>query len=202
MYLKLRVSSGFLINTSRNERDIGWSTTATNARFAQDRTVSAVVPGLNLCTCADTIRPIGEYQTSYQSVIRGMTMTMEEAELVPEVIDLTVNGRPRQAHRRLYPRLLQVLREELGLTGTKYGCGEGLCGACTVLIDGKAGRAGRERQPARSATSVHRRGRDAVRLLLPRNDHERCGAAAGESASGEKRDNRKNGGQYLPVQQL
>jgi len=63
---------------------------------------------------------------------------MEEAELVPEVIDLTVNGRPRQAHRRLYPRLLQVLREELGLTGTKYGCGEGLCGACTVLIDGKA----------------------------------------------------------------
>ena len=63
-------------------------------------------------------------------------MTAEEAELVPEVIDLTVNGRPRQAHPRLYPTLLQALREELGLTGTKYGCGEGLCGACTVLIGG------------------------------------------------------------------
>jgi aerobic-type carbon monoxide dehydrogenase small subunit (CoxS/CutS family) len=65
-------------------------------------------------------------------------MTTKEAELPLEVIDLTVNGQPRQAHPRLYPTLLQALREELGLTGTKYGCGEGLCGACTVLIDGKA----------------------------------------------------------------
>lgn len=65
-------------------------------------------------------------------------MTTQEAEPLPEVIDLTVNGQPRQSDPRLYPTLLQALREELGLTGTKYGCGEGLCGACTVLIDGKA----------------------------------------------------------------
>ncbi len=37
-------------------------------------------------------------------------------------------------------RLLWVLRSDLGLTGTKYGCGEGICGACTVLIDRKASR--------------------------------------------------------------
>jgi isoquinoline 1-oxidoreductase subunit alpha len=36
--------------------------------------------------------------------------------------------------------LLWVIREELGLTGTKYGCGRALCGACTVLVDGKARR--------------------------------------------------------------
>ena len=76
-------------------------------------------------------------------------MTAERAQPEPEVIDLTVNGRPRQAHPRSYPTLLQALREELGLTGTKYGCGEGLCGACAVLIDGKAVRSCRT--PTQSA---------------------------------------------------
>ena len=49
----------------------------------------------------------------------------------------TVNGQRREL--RAYPlaRLLDVLREELGLTGTKEGCGEGECGACAVLLDGE-----------------------------------------------------------------
>lgn len=51
-------------------------------------------------------------------------------------IFLTVNGEPKTV--RAYPmeRLLDVLREELGLTGTKEGCGEGECGTCSVLMDG------------------------------------------------------------------
>jgi carbon-monoxide dehydrogenase small subunit len=51
-------------------------------------------------------------------------------------ISLSVNGEPKTV--RAYPmeRLLDVLRHELGLTGTKEGCGEGECGACSVLIDG------------------------------------------------------------------
>jgi aerobic carbon-monoxide dehydrogenase small subunit len=49
---------------------------------------------------------------------------------------LTVNGRTTEIAAPPMKRLLDVLREDLGLTGTKEGCGEGECGACTVLVDG------------------------------------------------------------------
>lgn len=55
-------------------------------------------------------------------------------------IRLTVNGRPCSVDAEPQTSLLSVLREQLDLTGSKYGCGEGQCGACTVLIDGKAHR--------------------------------------------------------------
>ena len=51
---------------------------------------------------------------------------------------LTVNGETIDADVHPLKRLLDVLREDIGLTGTKEGCGEGECGACTVLIDGEA----------------------------------------------------------------
>src|SRR5947208_7416473 len=51
-------------------------------------------------------------------------------------MQLTVNGRRRRVDVHPLKRLLDVLREDCGLTGTKEGCGEGECGACTVLIDG------------------------------------------------------------------
>jgi carbon-monoxide dehydrogenase small subunit/xanthine dehydrogenase small subunit len=51
---------------------------------------------------------------------------------------LTVNGKARTVNAHPMKRLLDVLREDCGLTGTKEGCGEGECGACTVLIDGVA----------------------------------------------------------------
>lgn len=47
-----------------------------------------------------------------------------------------LNGRARDVRAAPMKRLLDVLREECGLTGTKEGCGEGECGACTVLVDG------------------------------------------------------------------
>ena len=48
----------------------------------------------------------------------------------------TLNGKTRNVPAAPMKRLLDVLREECGLTGTKEGCGEGECGACTVLLDG------------------------------------------------------------------
>jgi aerobic-type carbon monoxide dehydrogenase small subunit (CoxS/CutS family) len=56
-------------------------------------------------------------------------------------IQLRVNGTDYHLKIRPWATLLEVLREELGLTGTKEGCGEGECGACTVIIDGKAANA-------------------------------------------------------------
>lgn len=52
-------------------------------------------------------------------------------------VTLTVNGVARTVTTDPQRPLLDVLREDLHLTGTKYGCGEGRCGACTVLVDGK-----------------------------------------------------------------
>ena len=53
---------------------------------------------------------------------------------------LQINGRKYQVTADPQTSLLSILREFLDLTGSKYGCGEGQCGACTVLIDGKARR--------------------------------------------------------------
>jgi carbon-monoxide dehydrogenase small subunit len=55
-----------------------------------------------------------------------------------KTITFTVNGRPETVTTDPERPLLEVLREDLGLTGTKCGCGEGQCGACTVLIDGES----------------------------------------------------------------
>ena len=52
-------------------------------------------------------------------------------------VEFTVNGEKREAEVFPMARLLDVLREELLLTGTKEGCGEGECGACTVIVDGQ-----------------------------------------------------------------
>jgi aerobic-type carbon monoxide dehydrogenase small subunit (CoxS/CutS family) len=56
----------------------------------------------------------------------------------PTVVSLTVNGRARRALAEPRTNLADFLRDELGLTGTHVGCEHGVCGACTVLLDGDA----------------------------------------------------------------
>ena len=51
---------------------------------------------------------------------------------------LTVNGTRREADSPPAASLLSVLRDDLGLTGTRFGCGSGQCGACSVIVDGRA----------------------------------------------------------------
>jgi carbon-monoxide dehydrogenase small subunit len=58
--------------------------------------------------------------------------------LATRLIELTVNGRPRAIEVAVHHTLLDVLRDDLGLTGTKECCLVGECGACTVLIDGRS----------------------------------------------------------------
>jgi aerobic-type carbon monoxide dehydrogenase small subunit (CoxS/CutS family) len=69
------------------------------------------------------------------------------------VLKLRVNNTEHSVEADPDATLLSVLRDRVGLTGTKYGCGEGQCGACTVLIGGKARRSCRT--PASSVGDAH-----------------------------------------------
>jgi carbon-monoxide dehydrogenase small subunit len=57
-----------------------------------------------------------------------------------KTIRFTLNGEPASVTTEADRMLLWVLRTELGLTGTKFGCGEGLCGSCSVVVDGRVER--------------------------------------------------------------
>jgi isoquinoline 1-oxidoreductase alpha subunit len=54
------------------------------------------------------------------------------------MVSFVLNGKPVTANADPQTPLLWVIRDHVGLTGTKYGCGAGLCGACTVHVDGRA----------------------------------------------------------------
>src|SRR5262245_37358070 len=81
---------------------------------------------------SSTLSALEHIASEYQSLSFG------EGRVMPAVKELQVNGVTWPANAEPTRSLLSVLRDDLGLTGAKYGCGEGRCGACTVLIDGHA----------------------------------------------------------------
>ena len=108
------------------------------------------------------------------------------------MIALTINGERREVDVPPDMPLLWVLRDVLGMTGTKFGCGMALCGACTVHLDGKAVRScvtpvsaigqqaittieaiGATPQRREGAEGVAGPGSDSVRLLPVGSDHVR-----------------------------
>ena len=144
-------------------------------------------------------------------------------------ITFTVNGKQRTVTVDPQRPLLDVLREELQLTGTKYGCGEGRCGACTVLLDGKRTRScitpaasvegkdvahhrgpracpaavgdRRRRAPSRPG-GVPGRGRVPVRLLHARHDHDHRGPASRDSPPDRRADSGRHEREPLPLLRL
>ena len=70
-------------------------------------------------------------------------------------ISLTINGKAHDRDADLGLPLLWALRDVLGLTGTKFGCGIAACGACTVHVDGRAMRSGRVQAGTPVKSSVH-----------------------------------------------
>ena len=134
------------------------------------------------------------------------------------MIRTTINGAARRLDVHPMKRVLDVLREDCGLTGTKEGCGEGECGACTIVIDGLPvnsclvpaaqleGRDGpHDRRPvggrsaACDAGSVRHRGRGAVRHLHAGDDH---GLARHSTWSGHGRDSGSARRQSVPLHRL
>ncbi|HXQ98523.1 MAG TPA: (2Fe-2S)-binding protein [Candidatus Limnocylindrales bacterium] len=63
-------------------------------------------------------------------------MSLQLSTSSQRITELQINGKPYKIDAAPETSLLSVLRDQLDLTGSKYGCGEGQCGACTVLIDG------------------------------------------------------------------
>ena len=76
------------------------------------------------------------YQQSPSATTRRSAMSLLAENLIP--LSLSVNGRPYQLSVTGNTRLLDLLRQDLGLTGTKEGCAVGECGACTVVMDSEA----------------------------------------------------------------
>jgi ferredoxin len=110
------------------------------------------------------------------------------------LITCTVNGEERSVLADTRDTLLELLRDRIGLTGTKEGCGNGNCGTCTVLVDGAGERhphdrgARRQRFAASDPAGAGRLQRHSVRLLYPRHRAFSEGPARRQPAADRGRD--------------
>lgn len=81
----------------------------------------------------DSFRLPQSWQSDGGTSTNGAYVTLRRMD---NRMTLNVNGEPKEVQADGETNLLEVLRNDLGLTGTKYGCGESQCGACTVFVDG------------------------------------------------------------------
>jgi nicotinate dehydrogenase subunit A len=98
-----------------------------------------VFPGARILPLADEAKNC-EQVYDLKNQIYSFSRTVIDRGFLMAVIRLSINGNPYAVEADPQTSLLTVLRDHLDLTGSKYGCGEGQCGACTVLLDGKAQR--------------------------------------------------------------
>ncbi len=135
-------------------------------------------------------------------------------------VKFTLNGKAQTVDVPPAMPLLWVLRDTLGMTGTKFGCGMSLCGACTVHLNGQPVRscvtpisnvAGKTvttiegLSPDRTqpdSAGLDRRGRAAVRLLPVGTDHDRGRAAGQDGEPHRRRYRRGHAQQHLPLRHL
>ena len=134
---------------------------------------------------------------------------------------VTINGRRHDIDLPGDTPLLWALRDELGLTGTKFGCGMALCGACTVHLDGQAVRScmtplsavANKKVTTIEAIEADQVGkavqtawieveRASVRLLPGRPDHVGDGAAQAQPEAERRRHRQRHGGEHLPLRHL
>ena len=123
------------------------------------------------------------------------------------MVRLNINGKDHDIDVDPNTPLLWAIRENVGLTGTKYGCGIAQCGACTVHVDGVATRScsfpvsGAVGTKVTTIEGLDRSRRPAVRLLPVRPDHG-GGGAAQEQAEADRRRYRPRDDQHLPLRHL